>query len=519
MHGGVVSEFAEERAELVAVLESAYFKKAPNQARLLTYLCERQFTGLTDQPKEYQIAIEAFGRGPDFNTRADSIVRVEAYRLRKRLTKYYESDGASHRVRMLLDPGKYSVRFSYAEAFGPAPGDPVDAGSAPADGNTVAPAQRTFRPGVRWALLGAGILIVAGTVFWLWPGRDAARARMSGAAPQAWPEDAAATASGRAVRILAGYDRQSHIDLLGRVWHGDAWYQGGMAGRAPRQALGRTPDPTLYRQYRSGTFEYAIPLPSGVYELHLYFGPSLQPWSVSSEPTGHYPLMVGINGAWQVLDLDFRPDGTDLAVPDVRSFRNISPGRDGRLRLSFQSAGQIAYVNAIEILPGARNHVHPIRITTRGYFYTDNAGRLWLPDQFYRGGTVIEYREDVQGGPDPGLFACERYGNFDYLIQVAPGTYGITIGFAEMWFGPKMPGQGGAGSRRFDIVCNGRTLAKDLDVFREAGGAERALVRTFHGVTTDAAGRLRLNFAPTRNNATFSFLEIDDEPAPGARKS
>src|SRR5579884_4108374 len=100
-----------ERAELEAVLSSSIFRKAPNQSRLLRYLCERYFEHQSEQPKEHQIAIEALGRNDSFDERESSIVRVEAFRLRRRLQRYYETEGSGHPLRIALDPGQYRVRF------------------------------------------------------------------------------------------------------------------------------------------------------------------------------------------------------------------------------------------------------------------------------------------------------------------------------------------------------------------------------------------------------------------------
>src|SRR5207245_11182058 len=58
------------------------------------------------------IAVEAFGRPAEFDKRRDSIVRVEAHRLRKRLIQFYEQEaGADHEVRIDIPPGQYAPVF------------------------------------------------------------------------------------------------------------------------------------------------------------------------------------------------------------------------------------------------------------------------------------------------------------------------------------------------------------------------------------------------------------------------
>ena len=86
------ADFAQERNELERVLSSGIFHRAPNLALLLTYVCSRYFEGAGDQIKEYNIAVDALGRPADFDQKRDSIVRVEAHRLRKRLRENLESE-------------------------------------------------------------------------------------------------------------------------------------------------------------------------------------------------------------------------------------------------------------------------------------------------------------------------------------------------------------------------------------------------------------------------------------------
>src|ERR1700683_2418517 len=106
---------SEERAELEAVYASGIFSRAPGLAQMLNYVCTKYFEGQSDRVKEYSIAVEALGRPPDFDQKRDSIVRVEAHRLRKRLSEYYDREGASHAIRIVLPSGQYVPRFLAVE--------------------------------------------------------------------------------------------------------------------------------------------------------------------------------------------------------------------------------------------------------------------------------------------------------------------------------------------------------------------------------------------------------------------
>src|ERR1700691_669156 len=116
----------EEKAELEAVFASGIFSRAPGLAHMLRYVCTKYFEGQSDQVKEYNIAVEALGRSADFDQKRDSIVRVEAHRLRRRLSEYYEGEGASHRIRIVLPSGQYVPQFLVVE---PLSVDAVDPGT------------------------------------------------------------------------------------------------------------------------------------------------------------------------------------------------------------------------------------------------------------------------------------------------------------------------------------------------------------------------------------------------------
>jgi hypothetical protein len=117
----------------------------------------------------------------------------------------------------------------------------------------------------------------------------------------------------------------------------------------------------------------------------------------------------------------------------------------------------------------------------------------------------------VEEASDPELFRGERFGNLRYIIPVPAGRYGVTAYFAETWFGPGTPPGGGAGSRVFDILCNGAVLRHGFDVFKEARGAGRATTFSTHGLEPDAQGKLNIALVPTRNYACVNAIEVLDE--------
>jgi TolB-like protein/Tfp pilus assembly protein PilF len=96
---------------LEAVLASDSFLGADRQKRFLRFIVEKALHGEADNLKEYVLALEVFDRPPSFNPREDSIVRVEARKLRERLTKYYATSGELAPIRISLPKGGYVPDF------------------------------------------------------------------------------------------------------------------------------------------------------------------------------------------------------------------------------------------------------------------------------------------------------------------------------------------------------------------------------------------------------------------------
>jgi len=97
--------------ELARVLASPTFAGATAHQRLLRYLVEHQWAGRVEMLKETMLAIEVFQRPAGrFDPRKDSIVRVEARRLRERLHRHYAQDGSSA-LQIDLPKGSYRPQF------------------------------------------------------------------------------------------------------------------------------------------------------------------------------------------------------------------------------------------------------------------------------------------------------------------------------------------------------------------------------------------------------------------------
>src|SRR6266404_1865088 len=86
------------RKQLDRVLASPRFARNERMSRFLRFVVDRRLEGRDKELKESLIAIEVFGRKPDYDPKQDSIVRSEAARLRTRLIEYYAREGGSDPV-------------------------------------------------------------------------------------------------------------------------------------------------------------------------------------------------------------------------------------------------------------------------------------------------------------------------------------------------------------------------------------------------------------------------------------
>lgn len=95
------------------MVTSAPFARSRRLQRFLEYVVERELTGQRDDIQEYAIGLEVFDRGESFDPRSDSIVRVEAHRLRERLADYYAGDGRREPIRIVLPKRGYVPSFEH----------------------------------------------------------------------------------------------------------------------------------------------------------------------------------------------------------------------------------------------------------------------------------------------------------------------------------------------------------------------------------------------------------------------
>ncbi|MBL8175851.1 MAG: hypothetical protein JNK48_14340 [Bryobacterales bacterium] len=94
------------------VLDSPAFRSSQRSSHFLRFVVETALAGEAHLLKERIIGERIFGRPPDYDTGQDSIVRVKANEVRRRLAQYYDLHPNSA-VRIELPTGSYQPSFHF----------------------------------------------------------------------------------------------------------------------------------------------------------------------------------------------------------------------------------------------------------------------------------------------------------------------------------------------------------------------------------------------------------------------
>jgi hypothetical protein len=120
----------EVRRQLQRILASPVFHGSKRCQQFLEYVCVKSLAGEAGALKERTVAVEVFGRPAHIDLGEDTIVRVGAREVRKRLAQYYMTpEGAQSEIRIDLPSGSYAPEFRYVavspEREAPPPAAPV----------------------------------------------------------------------------------------------------------------------------------------------------------------------------------------------------------------------------------------------------------------------------------------------------------------------------------------------------------------------------------------------------------
>jgi len=110
-----MSEHEQQLRQVEKLANSNVLHGSESLRKLLRYLARHAIEHPGTPLKEYQIATEEFGRPADFDPAVDSMVRVQAGRLRAKLAEYYATEGAEDPIRIELHKGAYSLSFHHRQ--------------------------------------------------------------------------------------------------------------------------------------------------------------------------------------------------------------------------------------------------------------------------------------------------------------------------------------------------------------------------------------------------------------------
>jgi|GEM_PF-558711 len=106
---------AQVRVQRDRILASKVFSLSRRQSAFLDYIINAELEGKADKLKEFTLGIDVFGKDESFDPRVDSIVRVEASRLRAKLREYYVVEGQGDSVQIEIPKGHYVPVFHLAD--------------------------------------------------------------------------------------------------------------------------------------------------------------------------------------------------------------------------------------------------------------------------------------------------------------------------------------------------------------------------------------------------------------------
>ncbi len=140
--------------------------------------------------------------------------------------------------------------------------------------------------------------------------------------------------------------------------------------------------------------------------------------------------------------------------------------------------------------------------------FKDSAGNTWEAERGFEGGSTIDRDPDlaIANTKDPGLYRSEHYSMDSFSIGVPDGKYIAKLHFAETF-----DGISGEGQRVFTFNVQGKEF-KDFDVFKKAGGANKAYIETVPVEVTD--GTLKITFTSNIENPEINAIELVPQATP-----
>lgn len=279
---------------------------------------------------------------------------------------------------------------------------------------------------------------------------------------------------------------------------------------------------SVYQTVRYGnTFSYTFSnlTPNANYTLmmhfnELYWGTSL----ADGGGVGSRVFNVAVNGQSTLNNFDIYNTAGAANTAVVQQVPATADS-NGDVTITFTSDTDNAMVSGLALYNGTLPTESPNPIQQPTTSVMIDAGGTgsgsFAADTDYLGGSTYTTTSSIDTSniltnPAPQeVYQSDRYGNFTYTIpNLTPNTsYNIQLDFAEPYWG--INGNGGTGSREFDVSMNGTQVLNDFDVYTTAGGADKALAEDFT-TTSDANGNIAITFNSVIDNAMVSGIEVTE---------
>ena len=97
--------------QLELILASPDFNATPKQIAFLKFIVNQTLEGKGGEINDYTVAIEVFGRGPEFDKRDDPIVSIQADIIRRKLERHYQNSGKNDSIQIAIPNVTYVPVF------------------------------------------------------------------------------------------------------------------------------------------------------------------------------------------------------------------------------------------------------------------------------------------------------------------------------------------------------------------------------------------------------------------------
>lgn len=258
---------------------------------------------------------------------------------------------------------------------------------------------------------------------------------------------------------------------------------------------------TLNNQSVGDVVEYEVLLMSGAYTMTLY----------GQAGTNRCVAAIYIDNGL-VGFINYNAASTNLRKVDTVNFTLLTNGLHS-IKIMNAGGNSVALDNtlslsAIRIDPQvstAANAYAPILINCGKNTSNYNDGsKIWTPNFFYAGGGSLYNASDlgvtsttIQNTIRQELYKSEASidsGSLSYILPCPAGTYNLELGFCENF-------RTAAGQRVGSVSLNGSLILSNFDIFAEAGGKNKALLKVFSGLNLSAC-------AVTISNTLINAIEL-----------